>query len=269
MSHKEKIDSIQLEKLDDEKNQTAANVVDKSDSFSVIKKPVVGQKQTKTSAGDLEISLRRLRDQYSKKKTDERIDASKKQTDERTSVNEINVESLHLSCQSDVYKPSRRYAGIIIYQRNGKSEWRTANNTHCKTGYIVIQDTDSEDVKKFMSKEPGAVHGAVYRNAFGESVNQVEVVGEGFTVQNGFLRRIFRGKFGNTSKSFNSPPDSEWHDTERRMHPVSERCVKKVVNHWKEAGASFTSKQRNFKVKELMQDTDEKSEKKKWFCRIL
>ena len=266
MSHKEKIASIELKKLDHEKNQTAANVVAKSDRYTVIKKPVVGhhQKQTETSNDDLEIKLRRLRNP--KKQTDERIDASKKQTDERTSVNEINVESLHLSCQSDVYKPSRRYAGIIIYQRNGESEWRTANNTHCKTGYIVIQDTDSEDVKKFISKEPGAVHGAVYRNAFGESVNQVEVVGEGFTVQNGFLRRIFRGKFGNTSKTFNSPPDSEWHDTERSMHPVSERCVKKVVNHWKEAGASFTSKQRNFKVKELMQDTDEN---KKWSCSIL
>ena len=47
---------------------------------------------------------------------------------------------------------------------------------------------------------------------------------------------------------------------------MSEHCVRKVVKHWMEAGASFTSKQRNFKVKELMKDIDEK---KKWPCSIL
>ena len=95
MSHKEKIVSIELKKLDHEKNQTAANVVAKSDRYTVIKKPVV----------DLEIKLRRLRNP--KKQTDERIDASKKQKDVRTPDKEINVETLHLSCKSDVYKCSR------------------------------------------------------------------------------------------------------------------------------------------------------------------
>ena len=86
-----------------------------------------------------------------------------------------------ISCKSDIYLGRYyNYGGVIIYQCDDiKSEWRTANNTHCKTGYIVIQDTDSENVKKWIGKEPGAVHGAVYRNAFGESVNEAEVVGEG------------------------------------------------------------------------------------------
>ena len=189
MSHKEKIVTPELEKLDEEKYQTAANVVVKSDHYSVIRKPVVGhhQKQTKTSNDDFNMKLRDLQN-----------NASKKQTDKRTSENEINVESLHLSCKSDVYKSSGSYAGIIIYQYSGKSEWRTANNTHCKTGYIVIQDTDSENVKKFKSTEPGVVHGAVYRNAFGESVSPAEVVGEGFSIKNGviqILRQTFSCKF--------------------------------------------------------------------------
>ena len=87
------------------------------------------------------------------------------------------VKSMHISCQSDTYRPSHNYAGVIIYQYEGKSDWRTANNTHCKSGYIVIQDTGSDKVKKWIGKEPGAVHGAVYRNAFGESVSNAHVVG--------------------------------------------------------------------------------------------
>ena len=51
-----------------------------------------------------------------------------------------------------------------------------------KSGYIVIQDTDSENVKKWIGKECGQVHGAVYRNAFGESVKNAKVVGEGFAL---------------------------------------------------------------------------------------
>ena len=159
-----------------------------------------------------------------------------------------------------------KYAGIIIYQRNGESERTTANNTHCKTGYIVIQDTDSENVDEFKSKEPGVVHGAVYRNAFGESVDEVEVVGEGFSIQNGVQTLGLLVEFNNRSKVFNRPANSEWHDRKKNMHPVSEHCVRKVVNHWMTAGASFTSKKKNFKVKELMQDT---YERKEWSCSIL
>ena len=102
-----------------------------------------------------------------------------------TSEECIRLKTMHISCKSDTYYPGHNYAGVIVYQYDGKSEWGTANNTHCKSGYIVIQDTDSENVKKWIGKEPGAVHGAVYRNAFGESVSEVNVVGEGFALRNG------------------------------------------------------------------------------------
>ena len=102
-----------------------------------------------------------------------------------TSEECIRLKTMKFSCKSDTYHPGHSYAGVIIYQYDGKSEWRTANNTHCKSGYIVIQDTDSENVKKWIGKEPGAVHGAVYRNDFGESVSEGNVVGEGFALRNG------------------------------------------------------------------------------------
>ena len=100
----------------------------------------------------------------------------------------VIVETMHVSCKSDTYQEAHNYiARVIIYQYNGKLEWRTANNTHCKSGYIVIQDTESENVEKLKCKEFGQVHGAVYKNAFGESKKK-SVVGEGFVIQNGEIK---------------------------------------------------------------------------------
>jgi hypothetical protein len=154
--------------------------------------------------------------------------------------NEVSVETMHISSQSDTYQHNHDYGGVIIYQYNGKSEWKTANNTHCKSGYIVIQDSGSKNVKQWRN-EPGAVHGAVYRNAFGESVNEAEVVGEGFALQN--------KKFKMCSGVFNNPHGSAFHDHRRRMHELSEHCVRKVVEYWKTAGLEGT-----FEVKALLKD---------------
>ncbi|XP_028399069.1 uncharacterized protein LOC114522552 [Dendronephthya gigantea] len=153
--------------------------------------------------------------------------------------NEVSVTTMHISCKCDTYNDGHNYGGVIVYQYNGKSEWRTANNTHCKSGYIVIQDTDREDVKKWKN-EPGQVHGAVYRNAFGESVNDAEVVGEGFAIRN--------ETFEMNSGVFNNPKDSPFHDRRRRMHELSEYCVRKIVESWANAGPGWLEKGRNFAV---------------------
>ena len=103
-----------------------------------------------------------------------------------------------------------------------------------------------------MSKEPGVVHGAVYRNAFDESVKKAEVVGEGFAIR--------KGKFAMCSGVFNNPHGSAFHDDRREMHQLSEHCVRKVVEHWKTAGplsASWFGRQINFEVKELLKDFKE------------
>jgi hypothetical protein len=172
-----------------------------------------------------------------------------------TSEGRIEVNTMHISCKSDTYQPGHNYGGIIIYQYDGKSEWRTANNTHCKSGYIVIQDTDSENVKKLIGKEPGQVHGAVYRNAFGESVNEAKVVGEGFAVRNGESKVE---KFEINSGVLNNPKGSIHHDHRKRMHELSEHCVGKIVKYWKTAGP-FWIRQRNFEVKELLEGFDRRS----------
>lgn len=160
---------------------------------------------------------------------------------------EVSVEIVQISSKSDTYKPGHNYGGVIIYQYNGKSEWQTANDTLCKSACIVMQDTDSESVKKWTGTELGVVHGAVYRNAFGESVNDAEVVGEGFAVRN--------GKFEMCSGVFNNPSGSAFHDRRRRMHELSEHCVRKVVEYWKNAYPSLSSKTK-YEVKKLLEDFD-------------
>ena len=69
-------------------------------------------------------------------------------------------------------------------------------------------------MKKWIGKEPGAVHGAVYRNAFGESVSEGNVVGEGFALRNG---QYELEKFEINSGVFNNPKGSKYHDHRRRL----------------------------------------------------
>ena len=164
-----------------------------------------------------------------------------------TRLPDYTVDSVHLSRQSDIFGGNNsKYGGIIIYSRDGESEWQTTNGKHCKSGYIVIQDSASERVKKW-SGEPGAVHGAVYGSAFGESVKDHEIIGEGFSIQNGQLIT--------TSGVFNAPPKSLYHDGKREsMSELTKRCVSEVVKNWKAAGKKYppTLGTRNFVVRKII-----------------
>lgn len=157
----------------------------------------------------------------------------------------FTVSTLHISCKPDTYHGSeQKYGGIIIYARNGQTDWRTENSTHCKSGYVVIMQTDTKafkDLQASWSYEPGQVHGIIYRKAFGESCKGLKVVGEGFGIMN--------GKFKIISGVFN-PADDNYHDNSSYMNQDSARYVEAVVNIWKRAGPSFPEKQ-NYSVKEL------------------
>jgi hypothetical protein len=144
MSCQEKVVEIQLNKLEIEENPTAADVVrGKYDDYLVIRQTASevehDRNQTDTST---------VTTNYASHQTDAFIvtasakDKSKKnpehpdKKDVRKYKKDIKVETMHISCKSDKYKYGHKYGGIIIYQYNDKSEWRTTNNTHCKTGYI-------------------------------------------------------------------------------------------------------------------------------------
>ena len=157
------------------------------------------------------------------------------------------VDTIHISCKSDPYRGGCfMYGGIIIYGREGEGDWYTANGTHGKSGYVVIMQTDTEEFKELQKKwpnEPGKVHGIIYRRAFGESCKKVNVVGEGFGITNGEFKTI--------SGAFNPTHGDDYHDDSWEMHPHSTKCVRKVVEWWKEAGYNFLECQ-NHSVKSLL-----------------
>ena len=61
----------------------------------------------------------------------------------------FRVDTIHISCKSDPYRGSSHlYGGIIIYVCQGEGEWCTPNGTHCKSGYVVIMETDTKEFKE-------------------------------------------------------------------------------------------------------------------------
>ena len=128
----------------------------------------------------------------------------------------FTVKTLHISCKSDTYRGSEhKCGGIIIYARKSETDWYTANRTHCKSGYVVIMQTDTKEFQEKQNKwgERGRVHGNIYRIAFGESCDDVTIVGEGFG--------IIGGKFKTTSGAFNPAHGDDYHDNTVYMHPDS------------------------------------------------
>ena len=158
------------------------------------------------------------------------------------SLPQIPVTTLHLSCASDVYDgTSKNYAGFVLYSHNGQTSW-TLNGKKCKSGYIVIQDTDSSNVQRYRAAgSPGVVHGAVYRNVFGEDIGK-STVGEGFAVMDGEMKW--------NSYTFNAPRDSVYHDHCKDISQVARDNIEKVLQEWKDAGMKSHSlpTERNFTV---------------------
>ena len=141
---------------------------------------------------------------------------------------DILVDSIHLSCSSDVYRrDDHRYAGFILYAYDGQMDWTSQNGIHCKTGYIVIRSTRTGgDVDRCNTPEtPGQVHGAVYKSVFGQ--NPDKVIGEGFSWIDGELK-VNSGTFNDTNSDappqgpnqegvekwckYNDNPGSNWGD---------------------------------------------------------
>ena len=143
---------------------------------------------------------------------------------------DLEFQTIRLSCESHQYDPSKEhnYAGFILYAWEndcGKvlEDWHL-NGKHCKSAYLVIQGTDSPDVKRYTGKAPGQVHGAVYWNVFGEGADVDRAVGEGFAIKNEEYRW--------NSVTFNAKHDA-YHDTRREISALAKKCVKQIEDDWK------------------------------------
>lgn len=153
----------------------------------------------------------------------------------------FRVETIHISKKSDPYQgKEHQYGGIIIYARRRGRHWYKPQD---KGGYVVIKRTDTKEFKKLQeeSKEPGIVHGIIYKEAFGESCNvtqesescTADVVGEGFEIMEG-------NKFGTVSRAFNLRGDGDiYHDDRNEMSKLSAKCVENLVKWWMRAKSDF------------------------------
>lgn len=159
----------------------------------------------------------------------------------------FHIDTIHISSKSDPYLDDKYdYGGIIIYAFKGKGEkeWCPIVETNHGIGYVVIMQTNSvkfEELQRAWPREPGKVHGIIFREAFEESFNKMNVVGEGFSIISGIFQTV--------SGVFNPSHGGNYHDESRKMHSVSAECVGKVVKKWKEAGGNFRA--RNYSVKSL------------------
>ena len=159
----------------------------------------------------------------------------------------FHINTIHISSKSDPYLGDElKYGGIIIYafKGEGEEEWRKIEGTEDGSGYVVIMQTETDTFKELQKEwwnEPGKVHGIIFRKALGKSFNEVNVVGEGFS--------IMSGRFETISGVFNPSHGGIYHDESWKMHSVSAQCVGKVVEKWKEARGNFRA--RNYSVKSL------------------
>ncbi len=140
----------------------------------------------------------------------------------------LEFQTIRLSCESHQYEPGKNYAGFILYGWENDSgdvleDWHL-NGKHCKSAYLVIQGSDSPDVKRYIGPAPGQVHGAVYWNVFGKGAVASRAVGEGFALVN--------GEYKWNSWTFNANSDA-YHDGSREISALAKKCVKQIEDDWK------------------------------------
>ncbi len=130
--------------------------------------------------------------------------------------------NFHLSCASDLYRDECEYAGFVLCSYNGRNKW-TLNGRRCLSGYIVIQDTASPDVRKQAARSE---HGKVFKNVFGEDLSSC-VEGQAFAVRKGG-----RFEWGSPATSDSGSEHSRDEDQRSRVKGYMER----IVRDWMEAG---------------------------------
>lgn len=161
-------------------------------------------------------------------------------TSSRSKDPDISFSTIRLSCESHLYESGKNFAGFILYglEVEGKvlQDWRL-NGKHCKSAYFVVQSTDSDEVKRFIGRAPGQVHGAVYWNVFGEGAVVSNAIGEGFALKG--------RKYKWNSVTFNANSDS-YHDGRRVISRLAKKCVRKILDDWQlnsSLGKTYTVKQ--------------------------
>ena len=157
---------------------------------------------------------------------------------------DLTFKTIRLSCESHPYRPGRNYAGFILFglqESDGRvlQEWQM-NGKRCKSAYLVIQDTGSEEVKRYIGKARGQVHGAVYWNVFGEGADVLKAIGEGFA--------LVDKEYKWNSFTFNAKLDRIYHDGDNAMSEEGRKCVRQIWEDWRRNSAVG----KTYSVKDLL-----------------
>ena len=164
---------------------------------------------------------------------------------------DLKFHTIRLSSESHPYNSEENeYGGFILYGWNGgggvKDDWYL-NGKHYKAAYLVIQGIHSPGVQRCKNSNPsppGKVHGAVYWNVFGMGADPRKAVGEGFSLRS--------GKYSWNSWTFNANSDA-YHDGKKQMAVLTAKCVRKILDDWKQNSACGKS----YRVNELLSATED------------
>ncbi len=162
--------------------------------------------------------------------TSKHVDRIIVESHKKPNYQNLEFRTIRLSCESHQYDPRKehKYAGFILYGWENDcgevlEDWHL-NGKHCKSAYLVIQGSDSPDVKRYIGPAPGQVHGAVYWNVFGKGSVVSRAVGEGFA--------LVKGEYKWNSVTFNANSDA-YHDGRREISALAKKCVKQIEDDWK------------------------------------
>ena len=175
------------------------------------------------------------------------------------------VESYHVSCSSDhvsSYYGDDDLGGIVLYMKDGKTEWN-CNGIHCQIGtYVSIMHAHkrkskfshnfnklhrlychqkSEKVKNCGSSW-GAIHGNVYKSVFGREPHGV--VGSGFSYDASLRKWKWNSGVFNANDIGAASGDfhtlfGDW-NIDKMMNPQEQKWIDASIKNWINKGQYTT-----------------------------
>eukprot|EP01084_Bolivina_argentea_P257923 434631_1 len=163
----------------------------------------------------------------------------------------FNISSFHVSCRSDKLNFDKNMIGIVLYQYKKCTDWYL-NGVHCKTGYILIKNSDKiQDIKT----KQGTMHSKCYKFLFNQDPDN-DVIGAGFA--------IFNGKIKYNSYTFNCDGGqgliSKYHDHQKSMHLIEQKCVEFALKNWKMNKIQTTLVKNMLKLQYLYKNMEDDTE---------
>jgi len=151
--------------------------------------------------------------------------------------------SFHISCRSDIFDGSKM-VGIILYQYNGQTQWRSNNGIKCKSGYIYLCKSESlNDIQ--LTGPVRTAHAKCYKKLFDEEPDYTKITAGGFAytqISKENTKKVWKYVSGTFSapnqrkdrlaEHYKKPFADDWHNEKREMHDIERKWVKNCVNQW-------------------------------------